>query len=407
MERITALVTGADHPTGLGAGQALRAAGAHVVGLSHHPAQWCCRSRAWSEVVPVEQQTTSGVLETIATTATRIGGPVFLLPSGDRLVRAISRERDHLPANIRVMLPPHATVELLLEKTRFAPWAEAHGYPVPRSFVVTSREDLDAAAGQIRFPALLKPTTRTAGWQRNSPVEKAIRLRTPGDLVAIPFDLFTAAPAYVISEWIEGADDDVLFCLVHLDRTSEVVASFTGRKLLQYPRLTGSTAICVDRPDPELEDLTRRIFKEAGCQGLASLEVKRSSTDGRYLITEPTVGRPNLQSAASVLAGVNLHGIAMRDAWDRSYDDLIGPRRRCFWVEERALVGVLTTSTGIPVAKGLIAREAFSGRKMRGAYFRLADSRPFTSMAGSWLRRGLQRLLSRPTERRLRDPGLE
>jgi predicted ATP-grasp superfamily ATP-dependent carboligase len=400
MDRITALVTDADHPTGLGAAHALRDAGADTIGLTHHPDRWPCRSRAWSEVVAIGKPSAGAAFDAIVATARRVGGPVFLLPSSDTLVRHLSRERGRLPDNVRTVLPPDPVVELLLEKTRFARWADQHDYPVPRSRVVTSTTELEDAARTIRFPAILKAYVRTAGWHKVSPVEKAIRLQGPGDLSNIPFDLFAAAPSYVLSEWIPGTDDDVLFCLVYLDRNSDVVASFTGRKLLQFPRLTGSTAICIDRPDAELEAMTARLFKEVGCTGLASLEVKRSATDGRYLITEPTVGRPNLQSSAAVLAGVNLHGVAMRDAWGRAYTDLLGRRRRCFWTEERAIFELLTSATGVRVPWWLITREAFfSGRRLGGAYLRLRDPRPFTSMAGHWCRRAVGRLFRRPAPR--------
>jgi hypothetical protein len=112
------------------------------------------------------------------------------------------------------------------------------------------------------------------------------------------------------------------------------------------------------------------------------------------------VGRPNLQSSAAVLAGVNLHGVAMRDAWGREYADLLGRRHRCFWTEERAIFELLTSATGVRVPWWLITREAFfSGRRLGGAYLRLRDPRPFTSMVGHWCRRAARRLFRRPAPR--------
>ena len=318
MGPITALVTGADHPTGLGAARALRAAGAEVVGFTRRPEGWACRSRAWREVISVPGENPLAMQKELIRVASAISGPVFLLPTQDRLVREISEERDRLPDNVRISLPAHQTVEMLLEKTRFLEWAQGRGYPLPRSVVVRSRSELHSYLNDFCFPAILKPLVRTSEWIRASPVEKGVRLEGPQDLAEVRFDLFEAAPSYVLSEWIDGDDSDVLFCLVFLDSDSKVVASYSGRKLLQYPRLTGSTAVCIDHPDPELEELTAALFREVGCQGLASLEVKRSAADGRYLITEPTVGRPNLQSFSAVAAGVNLIGIAMRHAWVRS-----------------------------------------------------------------------------------------
>jgi len=289
-------------------------------------------------------------------------------------------------------LPPPGVVETLLEKTRFAEWARGEGFPIPRSFVVTSMGELGASLTEMRMPVILKPLVRTPGWHEASPVDKVLRMESAGDVNDVPFDLFAVAPAYVVSEWIEGDDADVLFCLTYLDSDSEMLASFTGRKLLQYPRLTGSTAICTDRPDPELEELTARVFRKAGCQGLASLEVKRSATDGRYYITEPTVGRPNLQSHAAMKGGVNLHGIALRHTWGQDFSDLMGPRRRCLWFEERGLFEILTTRTGIPLPMRLIAGEALKARRPAGAHFSLTDPVPFASMSWSWVRNGMRRL---------------
>lgn len=392
MDTITAFVTGADHPTGLGAARALRAAGARVIGFTLRPESATCRSRAWAEVRRVESPDPLATAGEVLEAARAEPGPVFLLPTQDDLVAEFSRVRGEFPENLRAALPPHAVVQTLLEKTRFAAWARERGYPLPRSEVAESRSELDGLLSGFRFPAILKPLVRTPSWQRASPVEKVLRLRGPEDLDEMPFDLFEVAPAYVLSEWIEGEDSDVLYCLAYLDEDSGIVASVTGRKLLQYPRLTGSTAICVGRPDYALEKLTADLFRSVGCQGLASLEVKRSAPDGRYWITEPTVGRPNLQSASAVAAGVNLHGIAMRHVWNRSFSDLLRSRRRCVWVEEEGLFEVLTTPTGLPVPYRLIAREILSARRVTGAHFRFSDPAPFGAMAKSWVRNGLGRL---------------
>jgi len=392
MDAITAFVTGADHPTGLGTARALRAAGHEVVGFTRRPDAATCHSRAWREIRRVSGAGTRDEAEELLGAAGAFGGPVFLLPTQDGLVAELSRIRDELPANVRMTLPPSEVVETLLEKTRFAEWARGEGFPLPRSSVVKSEEELKASLAELTMPVIVKPLVRTPEWHDASPVDKVIRMDSARDLENVPFDLFAVAPAYVLSEWIEGEDSDVFFCLTYLDSDSEMVASFTGRKLLQYPRLTGSTAICTDRPDADLEALTADLFRRAGCQGLASLEVKQSAVDGRCYITEPTVGRPNLQSHAAVKAGVNLHGVALRHAWGEGYSDLIGPQRRCIWFEERGLFEILTTRTGIPVPLRLIAGEALKARWPSGAHFSVTDPVPFASMSWSWVRNGMRRL---------------
>lgn len=387
MSPITTLVTDADHVTGLGAARALRAAGAEVIGFASEPNAWTCRSRAWKNVRPAQEADAGSLVDQVLSAGAAIEGPVFLMPTADDHVVALARARHEFPENVRMAAPPPDVVDLLMEKVRFVEWAQSQGYPLPATKVVKSREELEQALDRVRLPALLKPNLRTSGWQQLSPLWKNIRLEHVRDLERIPFDLFAAAPSYVLSEWIDGADDDVLFCLVYLNDESEILASFTGRKLLQYPQLVGSTAVCTDITDPALEELTADLLRSARCRGLASLEVKRSVPDGRYLITEPTVGRPNLQSAIAVAAGINLHAIAMHHTWDRDWSNLVGRRKRIVWVEELAVFDVLTTTSRSSIPYRLIAREILAARHVRSARFRLSDIRPFASMIKSWIRR--------------------
>ena len=397
METITAFITGADHPTGLGAARALRAAGAKAIGFTHRPGAWTCRSRAWAEIRLLSGPAAEVAASEVVAAALDTKGPIFLLPTTDDMVAEFSRIQDQFPEHIRMCCPPNNTVQILLEKTRFADWTESRSYPMPRSKVARSQGDLTALLEDFNFPAILKPLVRTPEWQKASPVEKAIRIEASEDVERIPFDLFRVAPSYVLSEWIPGDDSDVYFYLAFLDSHSEIVASFTGRKLLQYPRLTGSTAICAATNFPELEALATDLFRSVGCQGLASLEVKQSALDGKIFITEPTVGRPNLQSFSAVVAGVNLYGIAMRHAWDQDFADLLGPQKRCVWIEERGLFEVLTSRTGIPIPLRLILREIVRARRIAGAYLSVSDPGPFAAMLGSWIRNGFRRISRRAT----------
>ncbi|MGQ0716539.1 MAG: hypothetical protein ACT4NP_04330, partial [Pseudonocardiales bacterium] len=73
----------------------------------------------------------------------------------------------------------------------------------------------------------------------------------------------------------------------------------------------------------------------AGHVGFGSLEVRRSTRDGRMLITEPTVGRPDLQTALAAAAGMNLVEIAYRDAL-KLPEPPRRPHREAIWIHETA-----------------------------------------------------------------------
>lgn len=389
---ITAIVTGADSPTGLGAARGLRSAGARVIGFAHKPTALSCRSRVWDTVECFSNNDADASVAQVLAFVANMTGPVFLLPSEDDLAAEFSKLQGQFPDNVRFCGPSYDIVQLLLEKTEFSVWAKTQGFPVPKTVPIHSHQELLNCLECFNYPAILKPLVRTPEWQTASPVEKVIRLESPNDIKTIPFDLFKVAPSYILSEWIEGADEDVYFCLVFLDSESKVIASHTGRKLLQFPRLTGSTAICVDADLPPLEKLTADLFRSARCKGLASLEVKRSTKDGQLLITEPTVIRPNLQSYSAVAGGVNLYGIAMRYAWSRDYSDLLLPKKRCLWIQEGLLFEVFTTRSNIPVPVRTILREFVKVRRISAAYFSLRDPAPFLMMLASWIRNGLRRI---------------
>jgi predicted ATP-grasp superfamily ATP-dependent carboligase len=160
----------------------------------------------------------------------------------------------------------------------------------------------------------------------------------------MPYDLFEACDSYVVQEWIEGNDSDVHFCLVCRDRSGRELAYQTGRKLLQWPVGTGNTAICTTTDDPALHRLAEQVLDRAGLVGLGSVEVKRDRRDGGYYITEPTVGRPNLQSNVATAAGLNMAVVAYRDACDMPAVTDGARRRNAIWLNERNLLEALVVA---------------------------------------------------------------
>ncbi len=317
-----------------------------------------------------------------------------LFPAQDTLVDIVSRHRDELARHYLFVLPDHPTVELLADKSAFGPWAQANGFPVPGTHVVSAQAELDAVLADAAFPVVLKPFTRNRRWHAASGRNKAYRLTNAAAVADLPFAPFDASNRYVVQEWIEGIDSDVHFCLVYRDRSGRELAHQTGRKLLQWPVGTGNTAICTTTRDEPLHRLTRELFDRAGLVGLGSLEVKRHRRDGRYYIVEPTVGRPNLQSNVATAAGPNLAMTAYRDAcglplqWE-------GPARSALWLSESFLLPALVVAARRgELNLGALVRALVRARRVMFAYAGRDDTRPLTAMLGGKLRE-IARLLVR------------
>jgi predicted ATP-grasp superfamily ATP-dependent carboligase len=288
-------------------------------------------------VVTVTGAYEDGLLEALLKLSSRHARQV-LFPVQDHDVDIVSRHRELLGEHYRLVLPDHSAVQLLADKSAFASWALENGFPVPRTLVVTSPDELAAAAADLKFPIVLKPSVRSQRWLGAGGRKLHYRLESPADVVGMPYDLFEACDSYVVQEWIEGTDSDVHFCLVYRDRSGRELAHQTGRKLLQWPVGTGNTAICTTTDDPALHRLTEQVLDRAGLVGLGSVEVKRDRRDGTYYITEPTVGRPNLQENLATAAGLNLAVVAYRDACDMPVVTESSPRRNAIWLNERNLL---------------------------------------------------------------------
>ena len=373
---IPVVVTAADIPVGLGLARALRGLEVPIYGLAGDVDSPCCRSSAWSDVAKVNGDYEDGLLEALLKLSSRHPRQVLFAAQDDD-VDIISRHRDVLGEHYHFVLPEHRTVRLLADKSAFAGWARDNGFPVPRSVVVSSPDELDSALAELTFPVVLKPSTRTRRWLDAGGRKAHYRLDSAADLAHEPYGLFAAADQYVVQEWIDGNDSDVHFCLTYRDRAGRELAHQTGRKLVQWPVGTGNTALCTTTDDPPLHRLTEQMFDRAGLVGLGSVEVKRDRRDGNYYVTEPTVGRPNLQSNVATAAGVNHAVVAYRDACGLPADPQTPPRRNAIWLNERNLLEALVVAgrrRQLNVVE--LLRALFRCRAVMLAYGAAGDMRP-------------------------------
>jgi D-aspartate ligase len=236
--------------------------------------------------------------------------PVLILTQ-EAAVAAVSSAQARLRGRVRYDFVQHETVLDLMDKTRFHDRAHALGFPVPRSVAFAPGGDLQAAAS-LTYPCILKPIAKNAEWDRR--FKKAYRFDNFEDLARFAAGLKGESEAVIIQEWIEGGDSDVFFTLLYRERHGSVPASFTGRKIRQWPPLVGGTASCMPAPEfkDELSALTARFFAATAFAGLASMEYKRDRRSGRFVMVEPTVGRTDYQEEVATLNGINIVRAAYR-----------------------------------------------------------------------------------------------
>jgi D-aspartate ligase len=393
--RLPVLIAGAGSPIGLAVAGGLRDSGIPLVGATHDWTAPACRSKLWQSIITVRSQSEQGWLEALDAAHDRHGRMV-LLAAEEYVVRIIAQHAGELESRFHFVSPNLPTVDRLLDKAIFHDWALTNGFPVPRTMIVRNADGLRAALRDIGFPVVFKPSVETPQWRIVSPRDKVYRFSTRADVERLSFDPFEAADHFVVQEWIPGRDSDVYFCLTYRDRHGVEVASQTGRKLAQWRVGTGNTALGVTHHNEELHKLTHRLFDAAGHVGFGSLEVRLSSQDGRMLITEPTAGRPNMQSALATAAGVNLFEAAYRDALGLTPAPS-RPGREAIWIHETTVAASFMVAAR---RRSLDVRAILAALRTRraptGAFFSAGDPLPLLlevlRQAGKVLRLALSRV---------------
>jgi predicted ATP-grasp superfamily ATP-dependent carboligase len=228
-------------------------------------------------------------------------------------VLAISRWRDRLADAYRFVLAEHDTIELLMDKVRFAEYATAAGLPIPATRILRSRADAEAAATSIGYPVVIKPPVKTPAWTALTRA-KVIRVESADELLAVYDRYAPTADALIAQTWIDGKETALVSANAYFDRGGAARAMFIARKIRQWPPETGTSCLGEEVRDDAVRDLATRLFGGVGYRGLAYVEVKIDAETGNRLIVEPNVGRPTGRSAIAEQGGVELLLTAYLDA---------------------------------------------------------------------------------------------
>lgn len=304
-----AVVLELDCMTGLQTARILAGHGIPVVGVAADRRHFACRSRRVREVVEAVPDDLPAVLSRLAA---RRAGPFFVVPCSDRYVTALLACRSQWPEDMRIVLPEPEVAELLMDKARFAEFAEANGIPIPRTVVLRHADEAERCA-DLTYPLVVKPAPKPAGWDDLMGGKVSV-VRDPQMLRMVIERGLPHCEALVVQEWVAGEEDALISFNGYFDRHSQPLAAFMARKLRQWPPKAGTSASGEEIRDDATLELSTTLFGKVNYRGLAYLEVKRDAKSGLPMVIEPNIGRPTGRSAISEAGGVELVYSAYRDA---------------------------------------------------------------------------------------------
>lgn len=254
-----------------------------------------------------------GLLHTLLELGPTFGDPPVLFPSGDLNLAVISRARDQLAPYYRVSLPPAPVVELALNKRAFYQFASENGFPIPRTYFLESQPNIDAIAREVEYPCIIKPFQPTAAWRQTFDTRLFI-VQSREELLPLYERLYAVHQDLVLQEYMSGADRELHFGMTYLDAEQRPLALWTGHKLRMYPARFGTATFAISKFNPWIAEHTVSILQKMGVRGYGTIEFKRDQRDGRFKMTEATVGRTWFPHGLVTASGVNIPHIWYRDA---------------------------------------------------------------------------------------------
>lgn len=384
--RIPAVVVGGEKACGLGLVRSLGRGGVPVIVVDSNPHEPALHSRfARGVVVPTLRG--RPLVDALLELSASLPGRPLLFLTGDEMVGTVSEFRSELAGAYRFRLPDHESLISLMHKTSFHRFAEAHGFPVPRSITLEGVGDI-GRLGELTFPCVIKPAIKNREYDDRD-FQRGYRVGSKAEATPLCRELLAVVPGLVVQEWIEGPDGELHFCLQYRGADGSTVCSFTGRKLSIWPPDVGVTASCTAAREvaPILQPLTEAFFEAAHFVGMGSMEFKRDTRSGRFFMIEPTLGRADWQEEIATLHGANIPLAAYLHEMGHEVPAVARDPAQVAWR------GSWTHAGPAREAGVQAGRPRLSG--CYDAYWRLQDPLPALFYAGSIVGSALSRALGR------------
>jgi predicted ATP-grasp superfamily ATP-dependent carboligase len=298
------VVVGLDCITGLQTARILAARGVPVIGIATDARHYCARTSVCEQIL---QTNTAGaeLIGTLAALGPELRRKAVLFPCTDDSVVVIAAGREALQPWFHIALPPSDILATLYDKDRFHSYAQRLGLPVPQTFALNCRGDVESAAAVLTYPCILKPTVKTAHWQQNTNA-KVFQAENAEALLDLYDRCAEWTDTLIAQQWIPGCDTELYSCNCYFDERSEPLVTFVARKIRQWPPHTGISCLGEECRNDVVLALALRLFQSAGLRGLGYLEVKRDPRTGAHYLIEANIGRPTGRSAIAEAGGVEL-----------------------------------------------------------------------------------------------------
>jgi D-aspartate ligase len=309
--RPPAIVADVGWVNGLAAVRSLGRAGVRVLALDHRPGALGFRSRYAEPVVSPDPRDEEAFVTFLEELGRRVGAPMPLFATHDEGLNAAARQLPRLSGAVLAPFPPWDVLGPVQSKRAQLERAVSAGVEVPETRHPASADEARAAARELGFPVLVKPSDPVEFKRRYR--RQAFRCETASEVANAYAKAETFGP--MVQELVPGRDDTLYTVGSYLAPDGRALGVFCGRKLRQTPPVVGTCRVGEAVWVEEVVDAALRLLGAFGFHGLSQVEFKRDARDGRYKLMEINPRLWQWHGLASA-CGVDLPMIA--------YADLVG-----------------------------------------------------------------------------------
>ena len=257
--------------------------------------------------------------------ASKFNEKIVLIPSSDVFIEFVSKHFEVLSNYYKLQSSLQAEIcKNYLDKSEFYSLCDRFDVPYPKTIYLTGSEDSDYVMERLRFPMILKPNL-IHQWKRYLGGDKVINVNDRRELEKLlkkDKDLLVSS---MLQEVIPGPEENIYLFKGYFDESGKLLASFTGRKIRQYPPLFGSASYAVSCEAEEVENISISFLKRAGFRGICGTEFKYDLRDKAFKMIEINI-RPQLWEDLTRVAGREIVWVAYCDLAGVRVPDL--PRQR-------------------------------------------------------------------------------
>jgi len=304
----------------------------------------------------------------------------------------IAENLEKLRGHTSIPIPRFDVINTALDKYKSITLAENLGLPVPRTVVLESKAQLEEIFHNWGSPVVIKPRRSIIFAQdRLVSTERASVVFSPDEVRQLNF----SSQLYLAQEYVPGEG----YGFFALFKDSRLLAKFSHHRLHEVRAEGGVSSLRESIKDELLEELGTRLLRELDWHGVAMVEFRKDSRDGKYKLMEINCrfwGSLQL----SIIAGVDFPYLLYKMSMGEEIKDIPDYRQGilCRWLFPGEIYRLLDVFNLINRDKKLL-KEKYNKMKELREFFRyffvkdvgydvlsISDPLPFIFDSLRWIR---------------------